>query len=219
MAPLLLSIAIIALSILPNAFSNDLSDLKDARTKWSSLSKAQRKNYIFEFSYLCFCPYCDVTSHTIRVKRGKIDEVSYTKEGDALVDCVDDPAEDGYFLFKVEDLFRKLRAALKGDKPFSFSATYHEVYGYPMEVWVDVDDGIADEEFGFTVSCLTFPHPMEDESHICSDCDVMGCPGKKQIWCKKTRKGVENICKGPTFSSKNPDPAMWTFGSCGQCAE
>ncbi len=171
MAPLLLAIAIITLTILPNAFSSDLSDFEDARTKWSSLPEAQRENYIFEFKYSCFCVPCEVASRNIRVKRGEIDKVSYTEEEDALVDCVDHPAEDGYFLFTVEDLFKEMEDALTDD-PFSFSATYHKVYGYPMEVWVDYDERMADEEVGFTVSCLTFPHPMEEESHTCSDWDV-----------------------------------------------
>ena len=51
----------------------------------------------------------------------------------------------------IEELFNIIDSKLEDD-PFSYSLQFDENYGYPIDIYFDMDEMIADEEIGYTIS-------------------------------------------------------------------
>lgn len=95
------------------------------------------KSYTFQLQVVCFClieePY------KITVENG----VAFNIEGNEKWGYEEFPVT---FNALFELIFSKLE-----NEPFQYSLSFNETYGYPEEVYFDMDAQIADEEIGFMV--------------------------------------------------------------------
>ncbi len=79
---------------------------------------------------------------------GRVTQVSFAEAG--FTGEVPDPGRFG----PVGELFEFLQDAI-GRDAVRIDATFHPELGYPVEVFVDFDERLADEERGFMVRSLS----------------------------------------------------------------
>ena len=102
--------------------------------------------YTYTTSWHCFCMREYVAPVIVEVVDGEIVDVNFV---DSSLGEVPEP---GRFV-TIEGLFDHIQDALDGEA-FNISATYDGQLGYPVEVFVDYDQRIADEELGFSAGSL-----------------------------------------------------------------
>jgi hypothetical protein len=114
--------------------------LDEARARWEA---AGIEDYTFTYRPVCFCP---PQQFTVVVVDGAV----------ASVEAGPDD-EDGVVTGEpvtVEAVFDALQAAID-DGVFAVTAEYDTGLGYPVSTWVDVDERMADEEYGVQIEALT----------------------------------------------------------------
>lgn len=118
-----------------------LAELDAAEARWEA---AGIRRYRLVERPVCFCV---AATHTLLVEDGVAVEV--TTETDA-------PDQQGPFgtALTVEELFTRLRADLEAGAA-AVRVAYDPETGAPLEVFVDVSELMADEEWGMTVLELT----------------------------------------------------------------
>ena len=118
-----------------------LAELEAAEARWDA---AGIRRYRLVERPVCFCV---AATHTLLVEDGVAVEV--TTEADA-------PDQQGPFgtALTVEELFARLRTDLEGGA-VAVRVAYDPRTGAPLEVFVDVSEQMADEEWGMTVLELT----------------------------------------------------------------
>ena len=126
------------LSIMTQAFVSSDSlraELAEARSLWEAAAIA---DYDLTFREVCFCPEIIVQ---VSIRNGEVAEVEIT-------------TVDPFITARtVPDLFATIEQAIDSGA-FSVTATYDEETGYPLDFFVDVEEMMADEEFGVTVTSL-----------------------------------------------------------------
>ena len=117
------------------------------------LWRAQKiTSYAFELQRDCFCPEDVRGPVDIIVRDGKPTSVTYVSNGK--------PASELFGpVDTVDELFSTLHDAYEGRNSFDQKAenvqvTYHPDLGYPLTIFIDVSQTIADEEQGWTVKAL-----------------------------------------------------------------
>ena len=120
------------------------SELDQNRKKWMSQMVS---NYQFNFRWICFCTLEYMTPVNISVRENRIDSAAFVG-GDAPV------AVEGFDRYRtIDGLFDLLQEGIDKNA-HSISAHYHSELGYPIDVWIDYDEAIADEELGFEINGL-----------------------------------------------------------------
>lgn len=116
--------------------------LEDARRLWL---QAGIDDYTLVLRRSCFC--IGIEPVQIVVRDGAA--VSYTviESGEAL------PADQRAWYPTVEGLFTFVEEAREANAA-RIDVRYDGVRGYPVRIWVDYDEGIADEEMGFEVQAF-----------------------------------------------------------------
>ncbi len=97
------------------------------------------QHYSIEQHPVCFC---GLRPANVFVKDGIIIDVIRVSDSTSL-----SPSERSQFK-TIDELF----ALIKNIHPESiaiFSVSYDSMFGYPTEIWVDPDAGVADEEYGY----------------------------------------------------------------------
>jgi hypothetical protein len=102
--------------------------------------------YSYTTSWHCFCMREYVAQVSVEVVDGEVVEVNF------IDPSLGEVPKPGRFV-TIDGLFDHLQNALDQDA-FNISATYDDQLGYPVEVFVDYDQRIADEELGFTAGSL-----------------------------------------------------------------
>lgn len=118
-------------------------NLRDARERWA---EAGVDDYTLDLERICFC--MNVGAVRIVVVDGQ--PVSYTvvATSEAL------PEEQRAWYPTVPGLFDFVEEAIDRDA-HRIDARYDRRRGYPLELFVDYDERIADEELGFRISAFT----------------------------------------------------------------
>jgi hypothetical protein len=122
--------------------------------KNEKLWKAQNiTSYDFRLSRNCFCPEDWRGPVDIQVRNGTVTSVTYVSNGQTAT------SEKFGDVDTIDELFTIIRNAYEGKFPFDQKAetvtvTYHAESGYPLTVYIDVSQLMADEEQGFTVENL-----------------------------------------------------------------
>lgn len=123
----------------PDGGGGDLSaaqaDLDEARERWEA---AGLSGYTLTYQPTCFCPQA---RWTVIVEDGEVADSSV--EGDAM----QGPP------MTVADMFDAIQQAID-DGVATVSAEYDADLGHPVSYYVDVDQMMADEEYGVTVRSL-----------------------------------------------------------------
>ena len=94
------------------------------------------------------CPREYTAFVDVSVVDGRVTQVSFAEAG--FTGDVPDPGRFG----PVGELFEFLQDAI-GRDAVRIDATFHPELGYPVEVFVDFDERLADEERGFMVRSLS----------------------------------------------------------------
>ncbi len=118
-----------------------LAAFRSARQKWAG---ARLLDYRYTYRKLCFCAPPVRAPVRIRVRGGRVVEVSLVETGTAV------PIQ-GYP--SVDALFDLIQAALDG-RAAEIRAQYDGRWGYPTDLYIDRDRGIADEELRIEASAL-----------------------------------------------------------------
>jgi len=116
-------------------------DLAAARDRWGFHGY---DDYKFTISRSCFCPPEVTGPFLVTVRDG--DVVSATRAGQPLAPSVTVPS--------VEHVFDEIGAAYAAGAA-SVRVSYDGTTGHPVEVWIDLDEMMADEEMGYTISGLS----------------------------------------------------------------
>tara|TARA_B100001142_G_C14318617_1_gene649512 strand:+ start:874 stop:1473 length:600 start_codon:yes stop_codon:yes gene_type:complete len=170
------------------------SSLEENQEKWQSHNL---KSYRMNLNVACFCvPTPDID---IRVDNGKISLISANGSSYANPD-IDSTfwhakTVDGLFSFIDEKL---------SENPFQKTLKFNSKYGYPKEIFFDIDEMIVDEEIGY------FVHSFSPINEGCIDTSkisnnpcievydpVCGCDGATYSnSCKASVSGVTSYVPG-----------------------
>ena len=102
-------------------------------------------SYTFDLSVSCFCMFETMPPWTIKVVNNKLK----TLDGKALTE---QQLEDEYwFALTIRELFTIIENKLSAN-PFIYTSKYDSEYGFPVEIYFDMDEMIADEEIGYSIS-------------------------------------------------------------------
>lgn len=119
-------------------------ELEANRELWEAVGPA---SYVFDYHVVCYCPPEITRAVMIEVEDDAVVAANYVDTGEPV-----DPFVPEEFP-TVDDLFDEIESALAGD-PYSLEAVYDPELGYPTQVFIDFEENIADEEWGFVVSRL-----------------------------------------------------------------
>ncbi len=98
-------------------------------------------HYCFELTFTCFCLPAGLNQ--IEVRNDEV--ISYSNEhGDIPSDQFIQTLTISQLSLEVEDYLSRTL--------FSKQVEYHPVYGFPSKVFFDVDQNIADEEWGYDIT-------------------------------------------------------------------
>ena len=99
-------------------------------------------HYKFNQSKICFCGFeNDRNDWDIEIKKGDDSFIIYNNN---LIDELPD------YALSINQLFNQIESELKRDPyPYSIDVTYNTDYGFPDEFSIDIDQQIADEEYGY----------------------------------------------------------------------
>ena len=171
---------------------------EDSKTNPLTLSESQKKweshnfkSYRMKLSIACYCiPPHDID---IRVENNRI---SLINTGD-LSFPEPDLKNKFWHAKTVDDLFSFINEKLSDD-PYQKTLKFNSTYGYPEEIFFDMDEMIADEEIGYTIhSFNSINNGCIDSSKISNNAcieiydPVCGCDGVTYSnSCKASVAGV-----------------------------
>lgn len=118
------------------------TDLDTARSNWLTNGAS---SYTYEVEQACFCTPDFVRPRHVTVVEGVVSEVLY----------LDTMTEDTDFAFSffgpVDSFFDVIQDAFDGDA-FSVNAMFDPNLGFPMEIYINYAEFIADEEYSVRLS-------------------------------------------------------------------
>ncbi len=120
---------------------SNISALEESQEKWNSHNL---KSYRMNLNIVCYCiPTPDID---IRVDDGKISLINANGSSYA------NPDLDSTFWHAktVDELFSFIDEKLL-ENPYKKTLKFNSKYGYPEEIFFDIDEMIADEEIGYFV--------------------------------------------------------------------
>jgi hypothetical protein len=117
-------------------------ELEHAMERWALTSPAA---YEVTVRPSCFCDIGELRPVVVRVRGGTVESRRYTDDG------TDVPAERAGSYPTVTRLFAFIADA-DAKHAARIGVTYDAALGYPVSIYVDYDEAIADEEAGFTTS-------------------------------------------------------------------
>ena len=124
-------------SITPNPIEMELSA---AIKKWSD---SKINSYSYTLTVSCYC--IDTEPNDIKVVNNKIKKVN----GKSVTE---DDLENIYWNVKsFDEIFEIIDEKLK-DNPFLYTIKFDQSFGYPIDIYFDMDEMIADEEIGYYVT-------------------------------------------------------------------
>ena len=131
------------LSCEDNDFGNKeekLESVQLAKEKWESKNIT---SYTINLSVNCFClPSLPID---IKVEDDIITEIN----GDSITQS--QLENDYWYANTINDLFLFIEQQL-AQNPYQKILGFNSTYGYPEEIWFDLEEMIADEEIGYMIS-------------------------------------------------------------------
>ena len=147
----LFSVLLLTMVILASSCGSSAnSELERNEKLWESQNLT---DYDFTLARQCFCPEDWRGPVNIQVRDGGVVSTTYVSNGQAAT------AEKFGDVDTIEELFGVIRDAYEGKNTFEQKAetvnvTYHPTMGYPLTIYIDVSQLMADEEQGYTVEEL-----------------------------------------------------------------
>ena len=129
--------------------------VRDPDSTTAQLLRAQSRwarngfpNYTYRAAWTCFCLREYVALVDVNVVDGRVTNVSFAEPG--FTGEVPSPERFG----PVGELFQFVQDAIERGSA-RIDAKFHPELGYPVKVFVDFDERLANEEMGFTVRSLS----------------------------------------------------------------
>ena len=119
-----------------------LIDFEINKNNWESFNI---NSYTYNFQVSCYCPDEITSPKEVEVIDGEIVIVNNTTFN----------VELHWGVLSISQLFYVIEEAQK-NKAAVIKAEYHEEKGYPVTVYIDQEEMIADEEMGYFVSDLNY---------------------------------------------------------------
>jgi hypothetical protein len=146
----LLSSLLLVVILSSSCGSSANSELTRNEKLWQSQNLT---SYDFTLERQCFCPEDWRGPVNITVRNGKVTSVVYVSNGQTAT------TEKFSDVDTIEELFNIIRDAYDGKGAFDQKAetvnvTYHPEMGYPLTIYIDVSQMMADEEQGYKVEEL-----------------------------------------------------------------
>jgi len=124
-------------SITPSPIEMKLST---AIKKWND---SKINSYSYTLTVSCYC--MDTEPKDIKVVNNKIKKVN----GKSVTE---DDLENIYWNVKSFDEIFEIIAEKLNDNPFLYTIKFDQSFGYPIDIYFDMDEMIADEEIGYYVT-------------------------------------------------------------------
>ena len=115
-------------------------ELSTAMEKWDNKNF---NNYEYTLDVSCYCIY--EGPNNIEIKNN----VLFRVNGKSVT--LEQLQNEYWDVKTIEQLFNIIDLKLEDD-PFSYSLQFDENYGYPIVIYFDMDEMIADEEISYTIS-------------------------------------------------------------------
>ena len=145
----LVSLTALLLLALPIGATTQTPEPEAQRASAEARWKANRPAaYEFTLKAICFCPPDSQGDPVFRVSKGN----SSLIRGRVRFGPLEGRNRDQYDT--IDGLFSWIREILKS-RPSSVEIEYDPMFGFPRRVFVDPEELIADEEYGFTVEMFT----------------------------------------------------------------
>jgi hypothetical protein len=143
--PVLGLIASLAGCTSPNPGDVELQQELDAnRAKWTA---AGLSAYEYRFSNGCFCPPEITAPLLIKVEANEVTDLRRADDNTPV------EPRDGGFYPTIADLFDVLQSALESDAA-AIVVQYDPDLGYPRDIYIDWNAGVADEETSLSATDL-----------------------------------------------------------------
>jgi len=183
---------------------NNVNTLQQTFDRYRSLwIKADIHNYSFVMKRSCFCPMEENTQ--ILVADDILIEAKYIPSNRLYNE------EQLSYQKTINQYFDLIQEAIDKNV-YKLTVEYNETYGYPEEIFIDIDKQIADEEIGYSIT--HFNSTTESSETACT-ADYTPVCGTVAIEC--VRAPCENIEE--TFSNRcmlntNPNASYLHDGEC-----
>ena len=115
-------------------------ELSTAMEKWDNKNF---NNYEYTLDVSCYCIY--EGPNNIEIKNN----VLFRVNGKSVT--LEQLQNEYWDVKTIEQLFNIIDSKLEDD-PFSYSLQFDKNYGYPIVIYFDMDEMIADEEISYTIS-------------------------------------------------------------------
>ncbi len=102
--------------------------------------------YTYELMITCYCTQNYVGPHKLHIKGDEIVSYKIDLDGGAVLDDQTDIRQ-----FTIDALADRVDEILARD-PFSQDVEVHPDYNFPVSVYFDIDQRIADEEWGYEIT-------------------------------------------------------------------
>jgi phage gp36-like protein len=109
-------------------------ELDDAMERWDEL---ELTDYDYAVQVFCYCPEDYVRPKLVEVRDGAIASVTFLETDDVYSEIEQ--------VQTVDSTFTRIRNAIT-DYAAIIDVTYHAAYGYPLEVFIDLDSRFADDD-------------------------------------------------------------------------
>lgn len=123
--------------------SADYTGISDPRARWQAY---QLKSYVLEQQRACFCMNGGEICR-VYISNDKIVDVVRKSDGESIY------REFGY-LYKTANQLLDLADSLKTMAVARLDITYDTRFGLPNYIYVDPDERVADEEYGYVTSSV-----------------------------------------------------------------
>lgn len=102
--------------------------------------------YSYELMITCYCTQHYVGPHKLHIKGDEIVNYEIELDGGAVFDDQTDLKQ-----FTIDALAERVDEILAKD-PFTQEVKVHPDYNFPVSVYLDIDQRIADEEWGYEIT-------------------------------------------------------------------
>jgi hypothetical protein len=145
-----ISASLIALAIIfgcgkTDKYGTERSKLSDAKARWERAHTSNVTGYFCNYRLMCFCVFTEPVQMT--VSADSIVSIKEIQTRNVL------PDSDFVYFWTVEKWFDWIGTTLDKN-PYSASIQYDATFGYPRDIYVDFEAGIADDETRLNIDSL-----------------------------------------------------------------
>ena len=113
-----------------------------ALEKWNNKAI---NSYTFDLSVSCYCMFESMPPWTIKVVNNKLKTIDGKDVNEQQLE------NEYWFALTIGELFTIIENKLSTN-PFIYTSKYYSEYGFPVEIYFDMEEMMVDEEIGYWIS-------------------------------------------------------------------